>query len=140
MPRPEKSPELGPVAVFLGILASIIIAFSFASDQFFTAANLTSDLKHLSVTALAALGLTFVVVVGHSDMSFHFVSCFAGMTMSYFIGQGAGPTVSILAGLVAGALFGTVSGVAVGKIKLPDVIVTIALGSVAWGLAYLYSN
>jgi ribose/xylose/arabinose/galactoside ABC-type transport system permease subunit len=43
-------------------------------------------------------------------------------------------------GLAGGLTFGLISGYAVGRFKLPDMIVTIAIGSTAWGLAYLYSN
>jgi simple sugar transport system permease protein/ribose transport system permease protein len=50
------------------------------------------------------------------------------------------PLPSIIIGLAGGLLFGLISGVAVGRFKLPDMIATIAIGSTAWGLAYLYSN
>ncbi len=129
------------VIIFLCILAGIMAIFSFLAPQFMTANNLLRALKHLSVTSLAALGLTFVVVVGHSDMSFAFVSCFAGMTMSYFIGiVGWPPVPSIIMGLLGGMIFGFLNGIAVGRFKLPDMIVTIGIGSFAWGLAYLYNK
>jgi ribose transport system permease protein len=138
--RLNISQDTFSVIIFFLVLAGIMIAFSIASDFFFTVGNFTQALKHLSITSLTALGLTFVVAVGYSDMSFHFVSCFAGMTMSYFIGRGLPPVPSIIIGLAGGLLFGLISGVAVGKFKLPDMIATIAIGSTAWGLAYLYSN
>jgi ribose transport system permease protein len=128
------------VIIFFVVLAIVMLVFTLLTDTFFTIGNLTQALKHLSTTSLVALGLTFVVVVGHSDMSFHFVSCFAGMTMSFFIGRGLPPVPSIIFGLLGGALFGLISGIAVGKFKLPDMIATIAIGSTAWGMAYLFSN
>ncbi len=138
--RARLSQDTISVVIFFLVLATVMFAFSMGSDKFFTVANFAQALKHLSNTSLVALGLTFVVVVGHSDMSFHFVSCFAGMTMSFFIGRGLPPLPSILFGLLGGLLFGFISGIAVGKFKLPDMIATIAIGSTAWGMAYLYSN
>jgi ribose/xylose/arabinose/galactoside ABC-type transport system permease subunit len=128
------------VLLFFLVLAVVMFIFSMVSKYFFTIGNLAQALKHLSTTSLVALGLTFVVVVGQSDMSFHFVSCFAGMTMSFFIGRGLAPIPSIIFGLLGGLLFGFLCGIAVGKYKLPDMIATIAIGSTAWGMAYLYSN
>jgi ribose/xylose/arabinose/galactoside ABC-type transport system permease subunit len=128
------------VVLFFLVIAVVMAVFSVLNENFMTVSNLTRALKHLSIVSLAALGLTFVVAVGHSDMSFHFVSCFAGMTMSFFIGKGLPPLPSILIGLLGGLFFGFISGMAVGVFKLPDMIVTIAIGSVAWGMAYLYSN
>jgi ribose transport system permease protein len=128
------------ILIFFIVLAVIMAIFASLSEYFFTLSNLATALKHLSTIALAALGLTFVVAVGHSDMSFAFISCLAGMTMAYFIGLGWHPLPSILIGLLAALFFGLIDGLAVGKFKLPDMIVTIAVGSVAWGTAYLYSH
>lgn len=128
------------ILIFFLIIVIVFVAFSLASPYFFTAGNLFTAFAQLSTIALAALGLTFVVTVGHSDMSFHFISCLAGMTMAYFIKLGWSPLASVIMGLLAALLFGYLDGLAVGKFKLPDMIVTIAVGSAAWGAAYLYSN
>ena len=128
------------IIIFFLVLIGIMFTFSLLNENFLTINNMSRLLKHLSITSLVALGLTFVVAVGHSDMSFHFVSCFAAMTMAFFIGNGSSPVISIVIGLLAGAFFGFLSGVAVGRYNLPDMIATIAIGSIAWGMAYLYSN
>ncbi len=126
--------------LFLLILAAVIVVFSTQSPYFLTTTNFLRAMKNLANMSLVSLGLTFVLAVGHADMSFHFVSCFAAMTMSYFIGEGYAPVPSIAYGVLGGAFFGVVCGVAVGTFKLPDMIATIGIGSAAWGFAYLYSN
>lgn len=128
------------VIIFFTVIAVIMVIFGSLSPVFFTPGNFFTALKHLSTTSLAALGLTFVVAVGHSDMSFHFISCLAGMTLGYFIKLGWHPIPAILAGLIVALIFALIDGLAVGKYKLPDMIVTIAVGSAAWGTAYLYSD
>jgi len=132
--------ELISSILFLLILAAMMGYFSSQSEYFLTETNFLRAFKNLANIAIVALGLTFVIAVGHSDMSFHFVSCFAAMTMSYFIGEGYDPLVSIIWGIVAGVVFGLIAGVAVGVFKLPDMIATIGIGSAAWGMAYLYSD
>jgi ribose transport system permease protein len=132
--------DTAPVVIFLVIMFGIMAIFTNLNDQFLTLNNFLRALKHLSITSLTALGLMFVVVVGFSDMSFHFVSCFSAMTMSFLIGMGVSPVPSILAGLLAGLFYGLINGYMVGKLRLPDMIATIAIGSVAWGTAYLFSR
>jgi ribose transport system permease protein len=126
--------------LFLLILAAVMAYFSSRSEYFLTETNFLRAFKNLANLAIVSLGLTFVIAVGYADMSFHFVSCFAAMTMSYFIGEGYSPLTSILMGLLGGLAFGLIDGVAVGVFKLPDMIATIGIGSVAWGMAYLYSD
>ncbi len=128
------------VIIFLAASVVVMVVFGSLSPYFFTASNFIIALTQLSTVALAALGLTFVVAVGHSDMSFQFICCFGAMTMSFLIKLGWAPIPSIILGVLAGGVFGVIDGLAVGKFKLPDMIVTIAIGSVAWGAAYLYSN
>jgi ribose transport system permease protein len=130
-----------PIAIFILVLALVMLIFSLVSPVFMTTTNFGFALKAMFNTAVVALGLTFVVVVGQSDMSFHFVSCFGGMTMAFFIGKvGLPPLPSIILGMVGGLIFGLICGLAVGVFNLPDMIVTIGIGSAAWGMAYLYSN
>ena len=126
--------------VFFGLLAGITVTFAVLRASFLTGGNMLNLFKHMSVIALAGLGLTFVITVGFADMSFHFVSCLAGMTMSYMIALGLAPLPAILIGCAVGLAFGVVNGIMVGRFKLPDMVATIALGTIAWGMAYLYSE
>jgi ribose/xylose/arabinose/galactoside ABC-type transport system permease subunit len=87
-----------------------------------------------------ALGATFVVVVGHFDISFPMVSSLAGMTTSFLIAQDIHVIPSIIAGLSVGMLFGFINGTAIGIMKLPDIVTTIATGAVSWGFAWIYSG
>jgi ribose/xylose/arabinose/galactoside ABC-type transport system permease subunit len=89
---------------------------------------------------LFALGALFVVVVGHFDLSFHLVCSLAGMTTSFLIAGDVTVIPSIFAGLFVAAVFGFGNGTAVGRLKLPDMVTTIATGAIAWGFAWIYSD
>lgn len=136
----KMSNEMIIIVFFLFILILVSIIFMLLHDSFLSTRNIKLLFRHMSATALAALGLTFVIIVGHFDMSFHMVGCFAGMTASFMIGEGYLPLPSVILGLLAGLIFGFVNGIAIGKFKLPDMIITIGSGSIAFGLGYLYSG
>ncbi|UCE54323.1 MAG: ABC transporter permease [Desulfobacterales bacterium] len=134
------SAETRPVVVFFLLLAFIVIVFSFLHDQFLTSRNIATLLKHASVSAMFALGATFVVVVGHFDISFPMVSSLAGMTTSFMIAKDIHVMLAIFIGLAVGIAFGLINGVAVGIMKLPDIVTTIGTGALSWGFAWIYSG
>jgi len=138
--RTSVRSETITLIVFFALLAAVAGTFAAVSPSFRSPTNAINLLKHMAPIALAGLGLTFVVAVGFADMSFPWVCCLSGMTMSYMIARGFSPVPSILIGLAVGAAFGVLNGVLVGRFRLPDMVVTIGVGSVAWGLAYLYSG
>ena len=125
---------------FVAIYVGVIIVFSCLNENFLVSRNFLTILKHVSVTGIAALGLTFVVAVGHTDVSFYLIACFSAMYMSWLISKGFGAFPAILLGLIGAAVFGIASGVAVGVARLPDIIITIAIGSIAFGCAYIFSD
>jgi ribose/xylose/arabinose/galactoside ABC-type transport system permease subunit len=110
------------------------------TDGFFTLKNIAGIFKHVAIIAIAALGVTFVVVVGHTDISFYMIACFGAMLMSWTISLGLPGFPALLIGLLGGLVFGIASGAAVGIAKLPDIIITIAIGTIAFGCAYLFSD
>jgi len=138
--RKKISSELITLAIFCMLQVGIMIVFTVLRPNFMSVSNIMSLLNLAAPMALVGLGLTFVAVTGYADMSFHFVSCFGGMTMSYMIALGLGPIPAILIGCAAGGVFGLANGFMVGRFKLPDMVATLGLGAIVFGMAYLYSG
>lgn len=122
------------------MIALLVCGFSLAQPKFFTFHNLETILRATSTTGLAALGLTFVIIVGRFDMSFPWVAALAAMTTGFLISQEYNFVICLMAGVGIGVVWGLLNGLAVGVFGLPDIVCTIATGSIAFGLAYLYSN
>lgn len=138
--KKEFSSERFTIVAFFILFAVVCGIFQAFAPSFLTPASITTMLKTGATTAIAALGLTFVIVVNYSDISFYMSCCFSSMLMAWLIAKGLHPVVAVAGGLVAGAFWGTLSGLAVGKMKLPDIISTIAIGSIAFGAAYIFSD
>lgn len=143
-----------PIAIFLMMIVLMFILFGlFEYDKgFLSTRNIRMLFTHMSISAIAALGLTYVVAVGHFDMSFYLVGCLAAMTTSWFnktdlmmnsfmLGNiHAFVIPAVLAGIAVGCLWGLVSGIAVGVFKLDDMVTTIGTGFMAFGMAYFYTK
>ena len=138
---PTSRGEMTTAIVFIAMLAGAAGLFAAGRPETFpTVRNMGLLFKHMTVTALVSLGLTFVIVVGFADMSFHFVSCLASMTMAFAISRGAHPVTAVALGCGAGFACGAINGIMVGKFKLPDMVATIGLGTIAWAAAHFYSH
>lgn len=129
-----------PVVLFALLFAAVMITFQCLQPQFLSTANIINMMQTVSTTVIAAVGLTFVIAIGKSDISFYMSSCFGGTLMAWLVSCGWHPVPSMLCGLLSGVFWGAVSGVAVGHFKLPDIITTIAIGSIAFGLGYIFSD
>lgn len=133
--------EYLPVIVFSALLILIIIAFRVILPGFLQSTSVYSILRKIASISLAATGLTFIIIIGKTDMSFHLIGCSAGMCFTYLmVNMGLHPAVAALLTLVYGGLWGIITGVLVSRLKFPDVITSIAVGSIAYGCGYLFSN
>lgn len=133
-------PEAGRLLAFVALVLVVSTGFALVEPRFLSQANLAAVTRHMAANGLAALGLTFVVIVRRFDLSLAGVACFAAMTVGFMIAEGQPLWLAVAAGLAAGALIGAVNGAAIAWFGLPDIVTTIATGSIAAGMAFLYSG
>ena len=122
-------------------LVVLCIGFSLASDTFFTARNFINIIDQLTVLGIMALGMTAVIVIGGIDLSVGSVLALSMMVMGALTNMAGWPMpIAILIGLAVGALCGACSGLLVTKANLPSFIATLAMMSIARGLANLITD
>ncbi len=123
----------------LGLLI-LVIALSFASPYFFTARNLINVARQVSLYAIVASGMTFVILTGGIDLSVGSVVAITGTITAGMIKSGLPVTVSLLIGIIIGIAFGLFNGLIIANTRIPAIIVTLATMTIARGSALLYSN
>ena len=113
------------------------IFFSIISPRFFTARNVYNILTQVSITAIIAFGMTFVITSGEIDLSVGSVLCFTGMIFAGLSVLGFnvffGFVLTVLIGMGMGALI----GLTVTFFKIPSFIVTLAAMIIFRGAALL---
>lgn len=128
---------------FLAFVLLVLLiggAFAAAEPRFLSQANFAGITRHMAANGLAALGLTFVVIVRRFDLSLAGVASFSAMSMGAVIAAGFPLWIAVLAGLMVGGGIGLVNGIAVSRFGLPDIVTTIATGSIVSGMAFLYTG
>lgn len=121
-------------------LVILVIAFSFASEYFFTVNNLLNVARQVSVTAIVAVGMTFVIISGGIDLSVGSTLALSGVTGSMaFVATGSAP-VALLAGLATGGFIGLFSGLIIAKGRITSFIVSLAMLGIIRGAAFLVTG
>lgn len=126
-----------------GILMALVllcIIFSVMNDRFMTVANLTNILQQVAVVAIAAFGMTWVILLGEIDLSIGSIIAVAGMAGAQALAMGMGFVPALLFTLAAGAVMGAINGVLTAKLMLPSFIVTVATMGIYRGLVSLPTN
>jgi ribose transport system permease protein len=129
-------------ATILALLIPLAAYFAVAEPGFRTAQNVENLLSSASVTWIAAIGMTFVMIGGGFDLSLGALLALSGVVVVTLYSD-AGLT-SLLAVLltivVAGALGALVNGVLIGGAKLSFLVVTLGTSAVFQGTVNVWSG
>jgi len=105
------------------------------SDDFLTTNNLTNVIRQSSVTGIVAIGMTVVILTAGLDLAVGSVLAFSSVAAAMFIHDGMPVPLAILAALSVGIVAGIVVGIAIAKGRVPPFVATLAMLSIARGLA-----
>lgn len=119
----------------------ICLALSFTTPRFFTVQNLMIIVMQVSINALLAFGVTFVIITGGIDLSIGSMVAVTGVVAASFAHPDTYPVVVPVAiGLVAGLLFGAFNGFVTTRSHVPPFIVTLGTMTIGRGLALILSR
>ncbi|MCC3767617.1 ABC transporter permease [Streptomyces sp. UNOC14_S4] len=125
----------------LGGLVALTVVMAVLSRDFLNGQNLLNVGVQASVTAILAFGVTFVIVSAGIDLSVGSVAALSATVVAWAAtSEGLPVWLAVLLGLAVGVAAGLVSGALVAYGRLPAFIATLALLSVARGLALVISG
>lgn len=130
-------------------LGMLILLFAAMAPAFVTANNLTILAKHVALSAILAIGMTFVILSGGIDLSVGSVAGLSGMVCGLLITQGIvigraphylPAAMCALIAIAVGLLVGLLNGLLVARAGVAPFIATLGTLYVARGAAMLISN
>lgn len=134
-------------AYVLAALVVLVIVMHLASPNFFTAGNISNIVRNFSFIAIAALGMTLVIITGGIDLSVGSTMALAATVTSLTMNElnaanfypfpGSAMLLSIGVGLVVSALVGLANGFFIAKVKLAAFVTTLGSLSIVRGLTYV---
>lgn len=120
-----------------GALFIVFIYLTIASPVFLTFNNLFNIVAQTTVTAVIAIGMTFVIVTAGIDLSVGSIAALAGVFGVTLMLRGVSWPLAVVAGILIGGIVGLVNGLLVTVARLSPFITTLGMMSVARGLVYI---
>lgn len=121
-------------------LLAIVLFFAFATETFLTSRNVINILSHISMLTIIAVGLTICMIPDDFDMSVAAIASLAGVIVTSLILNGVSLFGALLITAGMGAAFGLVSGFLITTVGISAFIVTLAMGTVATGINFMYTR
>ncbi|AOC58533.1 MULTISPECIES: ribose ABC transporter permease RbsC [Bacillus] len=128
--------KLGP---FLGLIILVAIV-SILNPAFLEPLNILNLLRQISINALIAFGMTFVILTGGIDLSVGAILALSSALTAGFIVSGMDPILAIIVGCIIGAILGMVNGLLITKGKMAPFIATLATMTIFRGLTLVYTD
>ena len=120
-----------------GALIVVFIFLSFASPDFLTTNNLINIIEQNTVTAVIALGMTFVIITAGIDLSVGSTAAMTGVLGVILIAHGMNWPLALLIAILA---VGLGNGLLITVARLAPFIATLGMMTVVRGLTDVYTN
>ena len=132
----ELLSKLGP---FIGLVL-LMIVLTFLNPSFLTVDNLFNILRQVSISALIAFGMTFVILTGGIDLSVGSTLALTGAVAATLLAAGTDPILAMAAAIGLGFILGAINGLIITKGKVAPFIATLATMTIYRGLTLVYTD
>jgi ribose transport system permease protein len=130
-----------PVVIAFGCIVALLLIGSVYSRSFLSPEYLLQQLKVASFLGVIATGTMIVILLGQIDLSVPWLVAVGGMMSTAATGWGsAGEALAIPFGIGCGVALGLVNGLGVAYLRIPSMIVTLAVNAVAEGLMVVHTG
>jgi ribose transport system permease protein len=114
----------------------LFIFFSISAENFLNMSNLLNVLKQISFLAILSIGFSFALTTSELDLSFATVASLSCVVTGGLIYHHLATFLAVVAGLSVGLIAGVVNGLIVTRLKVPSLIGTLAVSSMATGASF----
>ncbi len=108
-------------------LLTILIIVGIVAPSFFGGGNLRDLIINNAPTLLIATGMTMVILVGEIDISVGSQFAVCSIAAGFLAKTGMPVPLLFVCVLLIGAMTGALNGVLIGRLRLPSIIVTLAM-------------
>jgi ribose/xylose/arabinose/galactoside ABC-type transport system permease subunit len=129
------------------IFAVVLFVLCLAGvPRFATGGNILNIMIQVSINALIACGMTFVILSDGIDLSVGSVAAIAGIVGTLWIKLYPDANIGVSLGIIfvtaiaIGSLCGIVNGFSIAKLNVPPFIATLAMMNIARGIAYVITD
>ena len=131
---------MGRLFILFAIILFLGVFFSVLSENFLKSSNLINIARQVSITAIASVGMTMVIITTGIDLSIGSVGALAGVLAASVFNQTGSVALCLAAALASGLAVGALNGAVTAKGNIPAFITTLAMMNIVRGIAYIYTD
>jgi ribose transport system permease protein len=139
-PVPKKGMNILFGLTLLGLLLFLWLLLGVSTASFWTSNNISNLLRQGSMTAILAVGQTFVIITAGIDLSVGAVVGFSSVTVAWLLQQGVPLWPAMGITLLVGVAIGTFHAFGIVRMGLPAFIITLATLTSLRGIGLLVTN
>jgi ribose transport system permease protein len=117
------------------VLAALVVLFAILKPTFFSLANFGNIARQVSMIAIMAFGMTFVITSANIDLSVGSSLALVSVMSAFGLQWGLGLLGASLLGIAVGVLIYLISAIIVTKARIPSFLVTLGMLGIARGIA-----
>lgn len=121
-------------------LLILCIVISFITPRFLSVSNIKNILTQVSVNAVIAVGMSFVILTGGIDLSVGSILAISGAVAASIVKSTGNVFLAIIVALAIGSIVGLINGILVSKGRIQAFIVTLSTMIIFRGVTYVYTN
>ncbi len=134
--RLSRFNELG----LIGVAVILFVVFSVGSPYFLKVRNLSNVLGQISLTAVAAVGLSALIICGEVDLSIGSLQAVVALPLLLIMNRTGSFWLGIVPALATGLAVGVINGLLVTKLKINSLIVTLGMMYLLRGFVYFVTG
>jgi len=139
-PAPKKGTNILLGLTLLGLLLALWLALGLATHAFWSPNNISNLLRQGAMTAILAVGQTFVIITAGIDLSVGAIVGFTSVIVAWLLQAGVPLWLSIVLTLLIGVAIGAFHGFGIVRMGLPPFIITLATLTSLRGIGLLITN
>ena len=125
--------------IVIGLIA-LVILFSFMNSNFLTSTNVMNIFLQVSIIAITAFGMTYVLLLGDIDLSVGSIIALTGTLAALALVWGVPFYIAILLALMLSIIVGFINGSLTALAGIPAFIVTVATMGIFRGIACIITK
>lgn len=136
----KKKFDFGKYMVYVIFAFCLIIFGIWLQGKFFTLNNLLNITRQAGAISVMAIGMMFVIALGHIDLSIGSIVAVSSLFAAYILRDVGNPALAVVVAIGFGAAIGMINGLCVTVIRMPAFLTTLGTQAILSGVAMWISG
>lgn len=136
----SKKIDISKYIVYIIFVLCLIIFGIWLKGSFFSLSNLLNITRQAGAVSVMAIGMVFVIGLGHIDLSIGSVVAVSSLITAYILRDTGNPVLAVIVAIGFGAIVGLFNGLCVTTIGMPAFLTTLGSQAILTGIAMWISE